>query len=123
MGRKSCKHRNGVGYRWLSVAGWWAPITRFADFNLRRVDWLDRVTCDDCGTWLPLGPSNDRGRPVSIEMRAARIASKWAPLDYECLAVRDGWYCHRDGLGPRFDNVYGQAGYLAHAIATHKEAK
>lgn len=111
---KRCKHENAdhlFASDWLVIDGRW--ISQAACEQLR---------CIDCGHWLSLGPSNDRGRAVSIEMRAARLAAKLAPLDFECHAVRDGWYCHRDGIGPGFDNVYGQAGYLARVIVTHDAA-
>jgi hypothetical protein len=123
-----CKHPARV---WL----WWVcDDMQYAYFTAQRAkglgwSWFGRGLgdpharwCAACGAWLSLGPSNDRGKPVSIEMRAARLAAKWAPVDRECHAVRDGWYCHRDGIGPRFNNVYGQAGYLAREIATHATA-
>jgi hypothetical protein len=75
--------------------------------------------CARCGETMPLGPSNDAPDEVQVEMAAARIASKWAPLDGEGFLVVHGWHCHRDGCAVLHLAPTSLAGYLARCIVQH----
>jgi hypothetical protein len=77
--------------------------------------------CSRCGEWLSLGPANDDSEQVQIEIAAAWMARRPAPLDGRSSMTRDGWYCHRDGYMPNADTAGGWMGWLAQEIATHDE--
>lgn len=113
-----CRHAR-VYRKWR----WYGQWLRWTAASKLRLPWdaYDARVCFDCNTWLPLGPSNDEPEAVKIEIRAAEIAAKWAPLDREQIEVWDGWYCHRDGVAPNADTPSEYAGYLAREIATHDE--
>ncbi len=84
-----------------------------------------RTRCSDCNELLSLGDSNDSPEAVAIEIRAAELASQWAPMDRTVYAERDGWAWHKDGYLPEQSmpdiGTYAErlAGYLARCIATH----
>lgn len=72
--------------------------------------------CLDCGTWLPMGPSNDSPEAVAIEIRAAELADKWSEYEYLPGTDRFDWCptAGSDGLCGSCESLY-----LAHAIAHH----
>lgn len=61
----------------------------------------------ECGEWLGLGPSNDDGEAVAIEVLAAMVAAE--PFDDDRLSVFDD------------HPVYGHVAHLARCIATTEE--
>ena len=89
----------------------------------RAVTRMKYRTCSDCGAWLPLGPSNDSGDAVAVEMRAAEIAA--------FCCIRDSWLackvsdCERDGFDLDGNDEPScpaeEVGYLARCIATHTD--
>ncbi len=116
--RAKCKHRNAIHHGWHPQGGYWYEAPYLARYQ------SDAACCIDCGSWLPLGKARDDGEhaeAIRIEINAADIAARWAPLDRESFAVLDGWYCHRDGCAPNRDEFSEQAGYLARQIATHDD--
>jgi hypothetical protein len=83
------------------------------------------VACLNCGTWLPLGESNDAPDEVKVEMAAAaKVTGPGWMVDphAESLAFAHGWnghissYAGEDALWMTDDYAVG---YLAHAIADH----
>lgn len=82
------------------------------------------IRCVTCRAWLPLGPSNDDGAEVAIEVRAAEIAANDGPIrTCDNAMPRDceecGWDCW-PLLNAMHDAEPAQwAGYLARVIATH----
>jgi hypothetical protein len=84
-----------------------------------RADERFYTFCGRCGHWLSLGESNDADERIQIEIAAAWMANRFAPLDGRSAMTRDGWYCHRDGYMPNADTAGGWMGFLAREIATH----
>ena len=120
----TCHHTTARWYSWTGSD--WGFVAVLSAPGLGRVPFDGgRLTCEACGEWLALGPAADESEAVRVELEAARIAAKWAPLDLEPHPTRDGWAWHRDGYFPLFMmdpyNWQRAAGYLAHAIATHQE--
>jgi hypothetical protein len=85
--------------------------------------------CNDCGTWLSLGPSNDTPE-VCVEIRAAQIVADRETNGVESPPIT--WCSIYEWFG--FDDVndrgmYEQdkaawhAGYLARCIATHDDVE
>src|SRR5262249_16818444 len=84
----------------------------------------DHLECATCGTWLPIGFSNETA--VMIEVRAVEI---WKYVNFTVMdadraaawacdpAELNGWLAHRNGLFPGIDDEY--AGYLARVIWEH----
>jgi hypothetical protein len=80
--------------------------------------------CLDCGHWLSLGPANDRGPEVAIELRAAEIAAglEDGGCDVSMLeqcGFNDTLAPLRGGGFVSLDSPSVLAGYLAHCIVTH----
>lgn len=121
----SCKHEKTTGYMWreyriapgMSGYLWFHAFVQPGDPSHHH-----RVTCDDCGAWLSLGPSNDDDPRVAVEVRAAEIAADEDELMGVCESF--GW---ESLLAPKFstdpaDAGYADkwhAGYLAHQIVAH----
>lgn len=78
-GKTWCKHPETTGHMWrdrsIGVKGWFHAFVQPGD-----VEHHDRVTCDDCGFLLPLGPSND-SHPDEISLAAclADTCILWEP--------------------------------------------
>lgn len=91
--------------------------------SVRRVLVQIRI-CHECGAWLSLGPSNDAPPEVQVEMRAAVLdamyetARRWDELDGAELAGVIT-FNFDSAKQPEQDGEW--AGYLAAAIASHKE--
>lgn len=101
MSGRGCKHTgSGVMHHgWHAQDGYWyeAPyLTRYQ---------ADAAICLDCGAWLSLGPSNDRGVEHEIKLAAhiQEVCVLWEPKDQGEL------------IGRYIDGFASQA--------THKEPK
>jgi hypothetical protein len=88
------------------------------------VSLMEFRVCLDCGTWLPLGKSNDAPDEVKVEMRAAELAhdnEHWARLVTKGVPGEDrevdGFLMHYSARAPQSDAEL--AGYLARCIHDH----
>jgi hypothetical protein len=119
MWRETDRHLRdiGISHRWAH-----------AFVQPGRADHHHRVTCDDCGAWLPLGPATDTPE-TALEVRAAEIAAHGFRPDCGCCADTSlstgefyGWHCTQDR-----DDTGGvpeiERGYLARIIAEHETAQ
>lgn len=76
--------------------------------------------CATCGTWLPLGPSDER--PVAVEVRAAELADSYQhheTLDTYAASEWYGWLCASNGVEVGEFHDEHHAGYLARVIYDH----
>lgn len=115
-GRCAC-HRNVGTCTWRTIDG-----RMTGEFAGDR----HHVTCDACGRWLPLGPSDETPERVAIEIRAAELAFNGGPIrtcdnsmPEDCEGC--GWDCW-----PLVDAMHDAApaqwaGYLARAIVKHDD--
>lgn len=115
-----CRHRNRKCYGWHRADHGWREAPYLAPYQAAA------VRCEDCGAWLPLGPSNDDSPEVQIEKMAAKMAADTG--DEECpspdrwsFLACTGWYMHMFGNEPRRDEEW--VGYLARVIARHEEVR
>jgi hypothetical protein len=119
MGRK-CKH-SATHRLW-----WWAGIwITWTEAVRRDIPWDDYGArrCGDCGTWLPLGESDETDPRVAVEIEAARLAAHLHFDDFPEDEPEDewadyGWAAHTSGC-----DVYEGTwhGWLAAVIATHTD--
>jgi hypothetical protein len=120
---RKCRHRNPRTGMWRAGAQDWLNNTCLI---------VDRLVCDDCGAWLPLGPSNDAPAAVAVEIRAAEIAALGigTPLLWIARDEEHGWrdFANEDGGGDchcseavRHDDKNWHTGYLARCIVEHDE--
>lgn len=127
MGRR-CRHsarsrlvwRTGGGdtETWFDAASW---------------EGTDAIVCNDCGAWLPLGPSSDDDERVQVEIRAAEIAADFLKVKPRSLEgasrfLRDldgdelsGWIIAQYDSDKQPGTAAEWSGWLARAIATHEE--
>lgn len=127
-----CRHSNVTCWLWSRHDDCWV----LAIVQTLSAHYYDRVTCRDCGHWLPLGPSRDDSPAVVLEMRAAELASAQIsyamPLWMQGFATDEahGWRdftdddkggdCQcRDRPGLTARNWH--SGYLARAIVNHTD--
>ncbi len=114
-GRCAC-HRNVGTCTWRTIDG-----RMTGEFAGDR----HHVTCDACGRWLPLGPSDETPERVALEIRAAELSIGRDTLNICEHCEVCGWLAHKDDLHhePQAHHVDDEfhAGYLARVIATHKE--
>lgn len=94
--------------------------TRFLADARKYLTWRE---CRSCGTWLPLGPSDEA--PVAVEVRAAEIADKATRRDplmmseYTDGAEQAGWLVRACDSAKVPDQDGEHAGYLARVIYDH----
>lgn len=99
----------------------WDIISHVSIINAVAVDGSPTIeslrwnSCATCGTWLPLGPSNDT--PVAVEVRATELAANGGRGMREPELF--GWQSADLGI---FPYPREEAGYLAHVIAHHPES-
>jgi hypothetical protein len=85
--------------------------------------------CPKCDQRVAIGPSNDEPETVRIEMRAAEIVTALEHDDgcemtpFECSGFNDEPMTLRGGGRLIIENASTRAGYLAHTIATHDDAR
>jgi hypothetical protein len=77
-------------------------------------DCVVATRCLDCGAWLSLGPANDAGEAVQLEIRAAEIAAGAETTSREWA----GLFAFHAGYIP---SDVSHAGYLARCITTHSD--
>ena len=82
---------------------------------------LDRLVCEVCHEWLPLGPANDTPE-TAVEVRASAIAADWwrEPRPGLTNDEVDGLTAYTADLTPVSDGQL--SGWLAAAIYMHKES-
>lgn len=107
--RKACRHEN--------VTDKYGETTH--DLIGDIVYEVEYRECLDCGAWLPLGPSNDKG--CEVEIRAAELAVAWKPVGgvrkIITDAERQGW----SGWPYRQPMREGEhVGFLAAQIVNHE---
>jgi len=69
-----CRHRKQQWHAWWPRAGGsWQTFVPEVDGE------PGRKVCMRCGAWLPLGLANDADERVTLEIRAAELASTWNP--------------------------------------------
>lgn len=122
-----CRHKNVSGWFWFpELSDPW--IACICDHARKDPAIHDRATCDDCGAWLSLGPSNDQPAEVQAEIRAAELACGPSPVEwprghrYTAHWFDDeirGFSLAETSIQHHTDEY--QAGYLARCIAEHKE--
>jgi hypothetical protein len=117
--KRGCKHENVTGYMWREHKQGDSRIQRWehAFTQPGKVGHHNKIVCDDCGAWLPLGPSSESEPEVRIEIRAARLVETRAG-SYCNNDVWAGWEAHKRGWEPD-PPTDCQAGWLAREIATH----
>jgi len=71
--------------------------------------------CATCGTWLPLGPSDET--PVAVEVRAAEIVADGGDCALMSFDEFGGWHC--DWLTYPDSKSEWDAGDLARVIYDH----
>jgi hypothetical protein len=111
-----CRHVR-VSRRWRY--GRWLRWTSAVDLKL---PWErpDARVCNDCGSWLSLGPARDTPE-TAIELRAAELAAAWNPRN-GVMGIADpdertGW----NGWPYRQPTNHGQRiGFLAAQIKNHE---
>lgn len=118
-----CRHST-TRRMWRLGESWcgWVAAVRAG----RSWDEFGARICNHCGTWLPLGPSNDEPEAVRVEIRAAEIArcldeGGCEMSSLECCGFNDEWPTLRGGGHVHMDTASQRAGYLAREIATHSE--
>lgn len=117
---KRCKHRLRR-FETAVVYGRHRALLACVSFGPGWTSVPGQHRCDSCGEIIPLGPSNDAGEAVEIEIAAAWLAGHRS-LDgcEQC-----GWEAHRCDYAFAPSDVHDQsdfqAGYLAREIATHEE--
>lgn len=116
MRRKSCKHPSE---HVVTKFDWAAPYDG-------DVEWRE---CLDCGTWLPLGHSDENDERVRVEIRAAELAARSGFGSFSNCGAgceRCGFVTHSHGVvgetpHPQCNERQFHAGYLARQIATHTD--
>jgi hypothetical protein len=118
-----CKHEHVTGYMWREHKQGDERIRRWAHAFVQpgRVDHHHKVVCDDCGTWLPLGPSDESDERVAEEIEAARLAAHLQFDDFPDDEPEDEWADYGWAAHASDCDVYEGTwhGYLARQIATH----
>lgn len=126
---RGCRHENALPHGWVNPSwdgydGYWYEAPYLSSKQ------ADAVVCQDCRAWLPLGPANDGGERVRVEIRAADLAhgvrneheftqAEWMGWDGDeqyimCGQHRTVW---QDMSDERF--VGWEAGGLARCISDH----
>ena len=106
-----CKHENADHMMPGDIVdeGWpnWP-----ADFVAR----CEQFRCLDCGTWFPLGSSNDDSEAVRVEMRAAELATERVA---DRTLVTSGYLAHEIPRGKGWEIVRALEldGWAAHVFA------
>lgn len=116
---KGCRHRNVTGAAWPDAYPRWHASYKASATDLNS----DALICNDCGEWLPLGPSNDVG--VEHEIRAAEIVAdrdpSRAPIEWCNLYEWFGFDSPNDAGVYRASPNAWLAGHLAREIVRHGE--
>ena len=127
-----CKHADQQWYAWWQP-GEISPLLGTWHAFIQEVDGEpDKKLCLDCGTWLPLGPSDEE--PVAAEIRAAELAARvteqrargkspfLSDIGFDSAEIA-GWIeCQYDS--EKLPEQPGEhAGYLARAIIEHNHAR
>ena len=92
---------------------------RHAKRHQTRMVVPERLRCDKCRDYLPLGPARDTAE-TEVEVRAAAIAAGWWGEPGLTSEGKNGLMAHAAGLTPINDGQW--AGWLGAEIATHKES-